>query len=322
MVYDPVSGRPGVLTAGGTRAILKLWRRGFEPEVIWEEDFGGKVSRIRDFELADVYGDGRSSIVVATHDQGVVAVLRPDVAGDYRVEELDRRPRTFVHEVEVGDLDGDGVLEIYATPSLPNKVDGSAQPGSVVRYVPARGEGRTTVAELGDRHAKEILIDDLDNDGRDELYVVVEAVAEESVEIRRFDHHTPPSDGLVIATLPDKMCRFLTCGDIDGDGSKEMVATTKSSGVWLLRPPAESGARWSVVSVDKNSTGFVHAALLTDLDGDGSDELYVTDDRLAVINQYRWHAGTVEKTTIHTYSPDFAGFTWNIMPVPADLIPF
>lgn len=322
MVYAPLSGRPGVLTAGGTRAILKLWRLGFEPEVIWEEDFGGKFSRLRDFELADVYGDGRSSVVVATHDQGVVAVVRPDVAGGYQVEELDRRPRTFVHEVEVGDLDGDGVLEIYATPSLPNKVDGSAQPGSVVRYVPAIGEGRTTVAELGERHAKEILVDDLDNDGRDELYVVVEAGSAGWVEIRRFDHDTPPSDGLVIATLPDTMCRFLTCGDIDGNGSKEMVAAAKNSGVWLLRPPAESDASWSVESVDKNSTGFEHAALLTDLNGDGSDELYVTDDRAAVVNQYQWHAGTLEKTTIHKYDRDFAGFTWNIMPVPVDLIPF
>ena len=166
------------------------------------------------------------------------------------------------------------------------------------------------------------MIDDLDNDGRDELYVVVEAVAEGSVEIRRFDHDTPPSNGLVIATLPDKMCRFLTCGDIDGNGSKEMVAAAKSSGVWLLRPPAEPGALWSVESVDKSSSGYVHAALLTDLDGNGSDELYVTDDRLAVVNQYQWHAGAVEKTTIHTYNRDFAGFTWNITPVPAELIPF
>jgi hypothetical protein len=71
MVYAPLSGRPGVLTAGGTRAILKLWRLGFEPEVIWEEDFGGKFSRLRDFELADVYGDGRSSVVVATEAKNI-----------------------------------------------------------------------------------------------------------------------------------------------------------------------------------------------------------------------------------------------------------
>ena len=77
--------------------------------------------------------------------QGVVAVVRPTAEG-YEVEEIDHDPGTFVHEIEIGDLDGDGVPEIYATPSLPNKLDGTPQPGSVVRYVPARGEGRTVVA--------------------------------------------------------------------------------------------------------------------------------------------------------------------------------
>ena len=43
-----------------------------------------------------------------------------------------------------------------------------------MRYVPAKGEGRFVVADLGLRHAKEILVDDVDGDGRDELYVAVE----------------------------------------------------------------------------------------------------------------------------------------------------
>ena len=322
MVYAPPRGEPGILTAGGTGAILKLWRRGVAPEVLWEADFGGKVSRLRDFEVADVYGDGLASVAVATHDQGVVAVVRQNIGGGYQVEELDRQPRTIVHEVEIGDLDADGVLEIYATPSLPNRVDGTPQAGAVVRYVPAKGEGRTTVAELGDRHAKEILVDDLDGDGLDELYVVVEAVSGGWVEIRRYDYTTPPREGSVVAVLPDTMCRFLTSGDVDGDGKKEMVAAAKNSGVWLLRPRPEADTRWSVESVDQHSTGFEHAALLTDLDGDGRDELYVADDRAAVINQYEWHAEGLKKTTIHTYDNSFAGFTWNIMPVPVDLIPF
>ena len=46
-----------------------------------------------------------------------------------------------------------------ATPSEPNRLDGgAAQRGEVVRYVPATGEGRVVVADLGDRHAKEILV--------------------------------------------------------------------------------------------------------------------------------------------------------------------
>jgi hypothetical protein len=30
-----------------------------------------------------------------------------------------------VHEIEVGDFDGDGAREIYATPSLSNRLDGT-----------------------------------------------------------------------------------------------------------------------------------------------------------------------------------------------------
>jgi hypothetical protein len=145
MVYRPRPGEAGILTAAGTRAALKLWRPGVEPELLWEKDFGGKFSRMRDVEISDLYGDGVPALAISTHDQGVVAVLRPTPEG-YEVEELDQEPNTFVHEIEVGDLDGDGVPEIYATPSLPNKLDGTPQPGSVVRYVPGAGEGRSVVS--------------------------------------------------------------------------------------------------------------------------------------------------------------------------------
>ena len=48
--------------------------------------------------------------------------------------------------------------------------------------MPAAGEGRTVVGDLGNRHAKEILVDDVDGDGTDELYVA----ADEQGEVRRY----------------------------------------------------------------------------------------------------------------------------------------
>ena len=146
----------------------------------------------------------------------------------------------------------DGVLEIYATPSLPNKLDGTPQPGFVTRYVPGNEEGRTVVADLGDRHAKEILVDDVDGDGTDELYVSVEAVAGGRVEILRFDADTDPAEGMLIASLGDTLTRFLTAGDVDGDGVKEMVAAANKSGLWLLRPGDDPRAEWSIESIDRS----------------------------------------------------------------------
>jgi hypothetical protein len=319
MVYEPRPGDVGILTAGGTSAKLKLWRGG-EPEILWQQDFGGKHSRMRDVEIADVFGDGTSALAVATHDQGVVAVVKPSGAG-WEVVEIDAEPNTFVHEIEVGDLDGDGVVEIYATPSLPNKLDGTEQPGSVVRYVPALGEGRTEVADLGERHAKEILVEDVDGDGIDELYVAVEAVAGGRVEIRRYDADTDPSEGVVVASLQDKLCRFLTVGDVDGDGKREMVAAANKSGLWMLTPGENPRGEWSITSIDRASGGFEHAAILIDLDDDGIDELYVANDNAGEINRYRWADGAPLKETLYTHPEGLSGFTWNIMPAPVALLP-
>jgi hypothetical protein len=330
MLYEGAAG-PSILTMGGTAAIVKSWtRNGAElaGTVLWQEDFGGKWSRMRDAEVADLYGDGGASIAVATHDQGVVAVLRPEADGSFEVVELDRAADTFVHEIEIGDLDGDGVLEVYATPSEPNRLEGGElQSGNVVRYVPAEGEGRTVVADLGDRHAKEILVDDVDGDGRDELYVSVEGRLgkdkrlEYGVEIRRYDADTPAAEGAVIAEIRDSLTRFLTAGDVDGDGRKEMVAASFSSGLWLLRPGDDPRAKWKVENIDRNSAGFEHASILADLDGDGIDELYVASDKHKEVRRYAWDGRKLVREVIYRRPDKRPIFTWNLMPVPVSLIP-
>ena len=315
--YCPRPGECGLLTLGGTAAALKLWRPGAAPQVLWKTDFGGRFSRLRDAEVADVLGDGVPTVVVGTHDQGVVALVRPDGAGGFSVKELDREPNTIVHEIEVGDLDGDGVREIYATPSRPNRLDGTPQPGSIVRYVPARGEGRTVFADLGDRHAKEILVTDMDGDGKDELYASVEAVSGGSVEIRRYRAGALPSAGETIAVLPDQLCRFLTAGDVDGDGRREIVAAPAKAGLWLLRP----GSPWRQEKIAGDSSGFEHAALLADLDEDGRDELYVASDEQNEVRRYTWRDGAWKKDVLYRYEGGMPGFTWNLTAVPAAVVP-
>jgi hypothetical protein len=317
--YCPRPDDCGLLSAGGAAAALKLWRADGPPQLVWKADFGGRFSRMRDVEVADVLGDGVATIVVATHDQGIVALVRASGDG-FSAKELDREPDTFVHEVEVGDLDGDGVREIYATPSRPNRLDGAPQPGSVVRYVPARGEGRALFADLGDRHAKEILVTDLDGDGKDELYAAVEAVSGGSVEVRRYRAGTPPEGGEVIATLPDTLCRCLAAGDPDGDGRREIVAAPAKAGLWLLRP--ESGALpWRQERIASDSSGFEHAALFADLDEDGRDELYVASDEQNEVRRYTRRDGAWTKDVIYRYEGGMPGFTWNLSAVRASLVP-
>lgn len=330
MAYDH-AGSTKLLTAGGTEAVLKLWSPGpdgqLQSETIWKQDFGGKFSRMRDVEVADLYGDGQASMAVATHDQGVVAAVHADASGGFTVQKMDEEADTFVHEIEIGDLNGDGNLEVYATPSEPNRLDGSVQTGQVVRYVPKTGEGRVVVADLGQRHAKEILVHDVDGDGKDELYVVVEGrmhpktnTLEHGVEIRRYDAGTDPTQGVVIAELRDRLCRFLIAGDVDGDGKQELVAAAFQSGLWLLRPGAP-GKRWKVTSIDRKSGGFEHAAIIADLDGDGAGELYVASDKHREVRRYAWDGARLAREVIYRRKGGGGVFTWNLMPIPSSLVP-
>jgi hypothetical protein len=326
MVLDLPGQSPGILTLGGSGAYIKLWRRSgddLEPKTLWKAEFGGKFDRMRDAEIADLYGDGKPAIAVATHDQGVVAILRQR-NDDWKVERIDQKANTFVHEIEIGDLDDDGTLEVYATPSEPNKLDAEAQHGEVVRYVPKTGKGPTIVADLGKRHAKEIYVGDVDGDGTDELYVAVEALTKgrganleivEPVEIRRYDADTPPDAKVVIASIPDRLSRFLTVGDVDGDGANEMVVASFSKGLWLLRPGKDPKSEWGIESIDRDSGGFEHAALLTDLDEDGVDELYVAADVQGELRRYVWVRGRPKREVIAKRDIPMSRMTWNIMPV-------
>jgi hypothetical protein len=320
LAWTPPGAEPGILTIAGEAARLKLWRKRegkWAAETLWAPSFGGKRDRLRDIELADLDGDGALEAAIATHDQGVVVVAELD-AGAARVRELDRAPDTFVHEAEVGDVDGDGQPELYTTSSQPNRFDGTPQRGHVLRYRPD-GSARDVFADLGERHAKEVLTADLDGDGRPEVYVAVEGRVEqrklvESVEIRRYLQ--PGGAGEVIARLDDSLCRFLTSADVDGDGRRELVAAPFKAGLWLLWPqPGE----WRRELVDADSSSFEHAISAFDLDGDGRDELYVGADDQNAVRRYVREGERFRREEIFRPPPALHGFTWNITSVPVGL---
>jgi len=313
----------GILTIGAERAALKHWLRvdgAWKARTLWQRSWGGQFDRLRDMELGDVDADGQDDIVVASHDYGVVAVV--GVQGEeVAVTELGRRPGTFVHEVELGDSDGDGALEIFFTPSERNQIHYS-QSGAIGCYHWGGADYKIAwLDSLLDTHAKEILAADLDGDGKDEVYALVEAVLAEDksierpVQLRRYRHGAQGFEGETLLSLPAARARFLVAADFDRDGQLELVAATCKSGLFLIEMPAAAGAAWRAERFEARSSGYEHAILAADLEGDGQVELYVAADDQRELRRYDFDAqsGGFQRSVLGRLEGEArASLVWNM----------
>lgn len=307
-----------IFTIGANQAMLKLWKKKagkWESEVIWNPTFGGEQNRLRDFELADFDNDGKNELAIATHDQGVVAVAW-NKEDKWEVKEIDRQANTFVHEIEIGDLDQDGKLEIFSTPSDPNTSSGVDQGGAIFRYAWTGDKfEKSEVVRYERRHIKEVLVADIDGDGKDELYAALEAEMGEKfaikvpVEIMRYDYKDGKFEATKVISLQDRFCRFLTAGDIDNDGKPELIAAPFSAGIWVI--DYTNGA-YKGECIDKKTGGFEHAAYLADMNGDDKMELYIADDNGGAIRQYIFTDGVYKSKVISKRLNPRAAMVWNI----------
>ena len=319
--FEPVEGKPGILTIGAQQAQLKIWRKDengeWKGESLWNPTFGGKFDRLRDFEIADVTNDGQKEICIATHDQGVVAIAKWQ-QDRYVVEELIRKTtETFVHEMEIGDVTGNGYMELFTTPSMPNKMDGSIQPGEIDMFAFDGEKWHQSVVDiLTTRHAKEIMVATLTGEDRPVVFASLEGeniggdVAGDTTRIRMYRYVDNQFVSTDIASLPGELCRFLTIGDTDGDGKREVIASTSKDGIWRLDPPEKEGDPWKKTLMATQTSGFEHATFLADLNGDGIDEIYVASDNQRQLRRYTWNRWGYDVEVIGKLKDDT--ITWNI----------
>jgi hypothetical protein len=132
------------------------------------------VEKVNDLRLFDVDGDGRMEILTAVenYSHGIIAIydFAPEGYFNLKWTNSSQPTDTNFHSVAVGDIDGDGKLEIIAGS------DNSPSGVNVYVYDYASGDEEWHSLHMGQNWnpVTNLLVEDVDGDDNDEIIGIVE----------------------------------------------------------------------------------------------------------------------------------------------------
>ena len=220
------------------------------------------------FEVADFDGDGSPDIMMASTGScdpfgcflGNVFLYTNDGTGQFSAAPF-ASPPTYVNEAAVGDLDGDGYLDVVLAAS---SVDG----GSFVLAGNGAGGLQSLVDHFGtELDGRRVALTDLSFDGDLDVYF-------ESLDGNRlFEHQATAFDYVDVSNrLPGSCCAGRSFGgDLDGDGFGDFFF---SAGPSLLLSDAD-GLLQDAAGTDPSTAASVNELALANIDGDALPDAFV-----------------------------------------------
>jgi len=231
----------------------------FEERVDPTREGGDDV--VRALFVADITGDGEDDIIVGTRPSGILRFYS-FADGQWSQTTIDRLDGT-IHDLLVGDSDGDGANEILLTTHIPlHNVEGKELPGytpKILKYQFAREEGvweKDVIAEYTELrpfsayqqeefrdsgfnfdsyypHPRYIFLEDFDGDGSKEL--VTNHRGGDDKYLLSLKHTGEGSYAQDVVENELEINRqVVAVGDITNDGTAELIATTQSDDALLL----------------------------------------------------------------------------------------
>ena len=254
--------------------------------------------------VVDLDGDGLPEIVLGAPDEQALGLAQVDARGAIAFPEIAGAPGGEVAGLALGDLDGDGRLEIWVAVS---EGRGRKREHVLKRFV----DGKQTLAyPLADLPADPsgLVLVDLDRDGRVDVIVTVPTEPPRLLlstggepPFRQLDAEAP---GLGILKGVDAAA--LVPLDVDGDGALELLVPSANF-ARALYLDGDGGPR-VVAQFNLDRPGAkVSAATVADLDGDGRREVLLLDptvNELVLLSQDTGGAHEVGRVTLAELSPE------------------
>ena len=258
--------------------------------------------------IGDLDGDGKTDIALVNFSSSTLSVFRNTstsgaLGASSFATKVDFATGTGPRGLDIGDLDGDGKLDIAVANDQANTVSVFHNTGS---------SGTISFASKVDftsgNAPKNVAIDDLDGDGKPDIAIASNNSG--SISILR---NTSTSGSLTSSSFASKVDfstgsgpNDVAVGDIDGDGKPDIVAVNSgASNVSIFRNIATSGSITTssfATKVDFTTGTDPTAAIIGDLDANGKPELIVSNSTSNTVSVFRNTAtsGTIDGSTFAT----------------------
>ena len=246
--------------------------------------------------IGDIDGDGKPDLVVTNSSSNTVSVYRNiSDSGSITTSSFDT-PVNFTtgsspQGVALGDIDGDGKLDLVVTNYYSNTV-------SVFRNTSISGfittsSFATNVDFTTGSYPQDVALGDIDGDGKTDL--VVTNYGSNTVSVYRNTSTSGSITTSSFATPVDFTTGYnpysVAIGDIDGDGKPDLAVTNYSDNtVSIYRNTSTPGSITTsslATSINFTTGTNPYSVAIGDIDGDGKPDLAVTNAGSNTVSVYR-----------------------------------
>ena len=291
-------GRLDLIVLNGESGVVSILRNIGSSGSLTTNSFAARIdlpagNNMRGLAVQDLNGDGKPEIITANNGDNTISIFQNlstvgNIAFASRVNLI---AGNGVYDVEVGDLDGDGLPDLAAANVIDGTVSVYRNLGTGIAITTNSFAPKVDFPALATCSA--IAIGDMDGDGKLDL-VVAGNSASQAISVYR---NTATAGSITTNSFAPRVdfaapgwVGYLALADLDGDGKPDIALVTQISSVFSIFKNISVPGSFTPASlagrVDYASGNNPNGVAIADLDGDGRPDVVFANTYDSTISIY------------------------------------